>query len=99
MWWPVAEMALCLWLHQPTRALGQDGHDTNDGDGNHVIRIKKNINILQVNQQNHMVANKFDPRMDPVVVQVSLVIIAIITNSDSDIVIAIIVPVLMAKRQ
>ena len=60
---------------------------------------KKNINILQVNQQNHMVANKFDPRMDPVVVQVSLVIIAIITNSDSDIVIAIIVPVLMAKRQ
>ena len=41
MWWPVAEMALCLWLHQPTRALGQDGHDTNDGDGNHVIRIKK----------------------------------------------------------
>ena len=46
-----------------------------------------------------MVANKFDPRMDPVVVQVSLVIIAIITNSDSDIVIAIIVPVPMAKRQ
>ena len=37
--------------------------------------------------------------MDPVVVQVSLVIIAIITNSDSEIVIAIIVPVPMAKRQ
>ena len=57
---------------------------------------KKNINILQVNQQNHMVANKFDPRMDPVVVQVSLVIIAIINNSDSDI---IVVSVLMAKRK
>ena len=28
----------------------------------------------QVNQQNHMVANKFDPRMDPVVVQVIQII-------------------------
>ena len=36
--------------------------------------------------------------MDPVVVQVSLVIMAISTNSDSDIAIAIIVPVLMAKN-
>ena len=32
----------------------------------------------QVNQQNRMVANKFDPRMDPVVVQVQTEIIIII---------------------
>ena len=31
---------------------------------------KNNTDTLKVNQQNHMVANKFDPRMDPVVVQV-----------------------------
>ena len=36
---------------------------------------KKEEELRQVNQQKHMVANKFDPRMDPVVVQVLVVVV------------------------
>ena len=72
-------MALRLWFHQPPRTPSRDRHDNHDGDGDkrHGKErktkqkiTKNNRGSTQVNQQNHMVANKFDPRMDPVVVQV-----------------------------
>ena len=42
----------------------------NDKKGQYAEDVPTSKWQLQVNQQNHMVANKFDPRMDPVVVQV-----------------------------
>ena len=58
-----------------TNVMAKNGKQNNN---NNKIRNKKNGATIQVNQQNHMVANKFDPRMDPVVVQVQTVIIIII---------------------
>ena len=75
LWGKMAEMALCFWLYQPARTFGWFPMAML------LVMLKKdNVQRMfivqtskwqsQVNQQNHMVANKFDPRMDPVVVQV-----------------------------
>ena len=67
---------------QPSRTLGQADHDNIALVLIMMMVIvmaikeantKKEEELRQVNQQKHMVANKFDPRMDPVVVQVLVV--------------------------
>ena len=32
LWRPMAEMALCVWLHQPPGALGKPDHHNDDVD-------------------------------------------------------------------
>ena len=69
---------------QPSRTLGQADHDNIALVLIMMMVIvmaikeantKKEEELRQVNQQKHMVANKFDPRMDPVVVQVLVVVV------------------------
>ena len=70
---------------QPSRTLGQADHDNIALVVLMMMMViamaikeannKKEEELRQVNQQKHMVANKFDPRMDPVVVQVLVVVV------------------------
>ena len=75
-------LLLLYRLYQPSRTLGQADHDNIALVLIMMMVIvmaikeantKKEEELRQVNQQKHMVANKFDPRMDPVVVQVLVV--------------------------
>ena len=72
---------------QPSRTLGQADHDNIALVLIMMMVIvmaikeantKKEEELRQVNQQKHMVANKFDPRMDPVVVQVLVVVVQVL---------------------